>query len=140
MIRYSSAPALKSIDAKEAGFDATVPPQKIRWHLDFENSAVRAGVIELEIEEYAFKAAELLEHGTVLEGKVLICDGQGNSVWYGPGDSYLLRPDESISLRVEQSRVRISFCRVTVPKEPDPAKTDSRSAHSQGCAENERGR
>jgi uncharacterized cupin superfamily protein len=117
MIRYPSVASLNSVDAKKAGFDPTVPPQKIACHMDFENSTVIAGIIELEIEEYAFRAVELLEHATVLEGRVLVCDGQGNSVWYGPGDSYLLRPGESVSLRVEGSRVRISFCRVRVPSE-----------------------
>ena len=53
------------------------------------------------------------EHATVLSGKVTLTDKEGNSVTYGPGDSWFCHQGEVVTWDVKD-RLRKTFFVVTV--------------------------
>jgi uncharacterized cupin superfamily protein len=54
------------------------------------------------------------EHATVLEGEVVLSDEEGNSVRYGPGDSWFCHQGEVITWDVQTDRLRKTFFVVTI--------------------------
>jgi uncharacterized cupin superfamily protein len=64
------------------------------------------------------------EHATVLEGEVILSDEEGNSVQYGPGDSWFCHQGEVITWDVRTERLRKAFFVVTV----DPSVSIKRPA------------
>ncbi len=56
------------------------------------------------------------EHATVLEGEVTLSDEAGNSVTYGPGDSWFCHQGEVITWDVKSERLRKSFFVVTADR------------------------
>ncbi len=53
------------------------------------------------------------EHATVLSGEVVLSDEAGNSVTYGPGDSWFCHQGEVITWDVKSERLRKCFFVVT---------------------------
>ena len=56
------------------------------------------------------------EHATVLEGEVTLSDEAGNSVTYGPGDSWFCHQGEVITWDVKSERLRKTFFVVTADR------------------------
>ncbi len=56
------------------------------------------------------------EHATVLEGEVTLSDENGNSVTYGPGDSWFCHQGEVITWNVRSERLRKAFFVVTADR------------------------
>ena len=56
------------------------------------------------------------EHATVLEGEVILSDEKGNSVTYGPGDSWFCHQGEVITWDVRSERLRKCFFVVTADR------------------------
>ncbi|WP_420548065.1 cupin domain-containing protein [Curvivirga sp.] len=53
------------------------------------------------------------EHATILEGEVILTDDSGNSVTYGPGDSWFVSKGETIIWDIKSDFIRKSFIAVS---------------------------
>lgn len=113
------------IDAKNIDLDVWGPPEELAavtlegepiMHgtnlYESRSGQVLSGIYE--VTKGKFKVVyPFHEHATVLEGEVTLTDKEGNSVTYGPGDSWFCHQGEVITWEVNE-RLRKTFFVVTV--------------------------
>lgn len=72
---------------------------------------VRSGIYEITKGKFVIEFA-FHELATVLEGTVELTDAAGNSVTYGPGDSWFCEKGEKVTWNVTSERMRKCFMAV----------------------------
>ena len=97
---------------------------------DSAQSPIKAGIYE--VTKGKFKVIyPFHEHATVLDGEVTLSDEMGNSVTYGPGDSWFCHQGEVITWDVKSESLRKCFFVATIDRYVAVAPANFEESHYQ---------